>query len=443
MTSRRGTVLAVLAVAVFTALGLRLAAHRARNNVESSGARIGTLHREMIAGSLADGQQQQPLSLRQLHDTRVALNKIAGASFREVADLLSGRSPREIAQLAQQLQDLRPGADPSISLFYRSWAQMDAKAALSSALTMRHEWAKSAALRAVVDGINPSDAEGIVTTLAQLRDSAVPVGLREQLVGKGITKWSERDPQAAAVFLDTSHPDAPSETWREVASNWAAADPRAAMEWARNQQSSEASRDALQGAISGWYQNDAVGAADYAKTHLAETGGTQMAGIVANRMALQDPTKAAGRATELSSAEARRRTEITVAFPWALSDPQAASQWAATLQPSEQAAVAGVVAGAWARTDPQNAARWIESLPPTAKDSALNSYSFALAPTDPATALGWALTVADDNVRAGTARQIASDWLLRDPAAATRWIESSPLPPESKADLLGRKPKGP
>jgi hypothetical protein len=366
------------------------------------------------------------------------LDRIAGASFQQVHDLLSSQPREAIIRMAQQLRDLQPGAlsNAKVSLFFKVWGQIDPTTALQTAITFR-SWAQTVALEAVADGIEPATAGAFITSLRQVSPEVLSSSQKQHLIGKGIVRWAQDDPASAVQTLETfSASEISRETWVQVAESYGARDPAAALEWIQKHGDEETVNATTQGLISGWWQKDPSAAEAYVRANSATVVGQRAASILANRMASSQPEKAAAWAAQLTNPDARAMSELTVAAPWAATDPMAASKWVQTLPVENAAMVAGTVAGSWAQNDPAGALQWISSLTGETRNSAIAGYSATVSPNDPANALSWALSISNDHLRNRAVMPIVTNWLARQPEAARQWIEKSDLSPDEKARLL-------
>jgi len=366
------------------------------------------------------------------------LDQIAGASFQQVHDLLTSRSREAIIRLAQQLRELQPGAlsNAKISLFFKAWGQIDPASALQTAMGF-DGWIQGVALEAVADGVEPAGASAFVASVRQVSPELVSSSLRQRLIEKGIIRWAQGDPVAAAEAL-ASFPksEITRQAWLQVAESLAAHDPATALDWVQKNGDPESVSAATQGLISGWWQKDPAAAEAYARANSDTVVGQQAASMLANRMAVSNPEKAAAWAAQLSNPDARAMSELTISVAWAYRDPVAASRWVETLPPADGAAIAGTLSSSWARNDPAGAARWISSLNGEIRDSAIAGYTSVVAVTNPADALAWALSIGNEQMRTRTAIPLATGWLARQPEAARQWIEASDLSPAEKSRLL-------
>jgi hypothetical protein len=138
----------------------------------------------------------------------------------------------------------------------------------------------------------------------------------------------------------------------------------------------------------------------------------------------------------LPEGSVKQFAQAMAATKWAYNDPAAAAAWVSSLPAEAQAEASVGVIAMWAIQDPQSAANWIKTLEGAARDSAISAYSGSLAPRDPVTALEWAQSIESPNTRTTTIDALLRQWLQRDRARATEWINRSQLPDADKIRLL-------
>jgi hypothetical protein len=370
----------------------------------------------------------------------ILLGEIATVPFQELYGLLAQRPPAEIAAIAAQLRALPEGRDKRdrITAFFKAWAHLDPAAAFKSAIEFQTIEARETALSATIGGADATADASLAEALNNLPADAISSTQKSGLLGLAIGKWAQVDAPAAAEFLDHSPATGMGFTlaFHEVAQQWAANDPTAAMNWAI-QHSSGRGPSALSGAISGWWQKDPAAAEAYAAAHASGPEGQQFVSAVVSEIARQDPRKAAAWASGLPSSESRRQGYTMIAVQWAMNDPRAASEWAATLPNETMATALDSSIAMWAENDPQAAGQWIGTLGGAARDQAASVYSNSVVQRDPAAAMTWALTIGDPSLRERSMQQVASQWKERDAAAANTWIQNSSLGDAEKTRLLG------
>src|SRR5204862_2137982 len=101
---------------------------------------------------------------------KIILGNIATVPFQELYSVLSARSAKEMAELAAQFNGLPPGRETKtkITTFFTAWAHLDAKAALTAAISLKAADAKDAAIAAVVRGADAIAAKSLVEVVSQL-----------------------------------------------------------------------------------------------------------------------------------------------------------------------------------------------------------------------------------------------------------------------------------
>ena len=377
-------------------------------------------------------------------EDKVVLGDVEAVPFQELYGVLSRRSPEEIAELARQLQNLPkgPASEARIAAFFKAWATLDASAAFAFADSLRRDL-RSEAFSAVLEGADPSAAGALVPAINDLPKESLPPSEKALLLSRAVGKWSQLDPAAAAKFLESSGVRGMnfSTAYHQVASNWAARDPIAALAWAR-EQTSKGEHFATSGAITGWWKNDPAAAEAYVASHLGTREDWQLASTLASNIFSEDPERAKEWVRQLPNEDARRQADAGLAIQWGFSDPAAATKWAATLPPGECKQALAETVGLWAQQDLSAAAEWLGSYQGAGRDEAVNNFSLSAAAKDPAVALTWAATISDPKTRAFAERGLASQWLKRDPPAARNWIQNSSLPADEKSRLLA-PPSGP
>ncbi len=389
-------------------------------------------------------------------DTHVALGDISTVPFQELYHLLSSRSPEQIAELARQLEALPPGAgrDAKIATFFKVWAAIDAKLAVTKAAAIGDRPGRSAAVASIVESVAPSSADAVVEAIVELPSTALAE--KTALLSKALIKWSQADPSEAAKFMDRDdtkaafsdaslgpRPDlAVATTWTSIGENFGAKDPQAAMEWAKRALDSGTSQFAIQGAIRGWWQKEPEAAADYVTAHANEALGQQMATNLATSMALLDSGRAMVWVDRLPNAEARQQALSGVIEVMSHSDPATAARMIQDFPPGIQQTMAlGTLVSGWTEKDPQSVARWIGTLSGAPQDEAVTIFTSFLSSQDAPSALIWAQNVNDSAKRQRYVQQIAQRWLQQDPVAAKAWIQGSSLSSDQKINLLGLAPE--
>ena len=362
--------------------------------------------------------------------------------FRAVYRALAHRKANEIIALAGRLQELPrgPATEAKIASFFKAWATLDASGAFAEAKSLPLLW-RASALEAVLDGADPSAVGTLVALLAGLPEDAIPGSRKVGLLAQGVSKWSGADPPAAGRFLEADGSVGMSffSAGNDVAFNWAAVDPAAAIAWAREEKR-PGPNFALSGAVVSWWENDSSAAEAYVQSNLTRLEDWQLASTLASSMFRDDPARALQWVSQLPNEDARRQASSSLAISWAFDDPGAAAQWAGSLPASDRGAALGAAMSVWAGADPQAAAQWLGLYDGAGRDQAVQNFSLNVADKDPVVALTWASTISDPKLRVSAQEQLALQWLRQNRPAATSWIQNSALSPEDKTRLLSETP---
>ena len=374
---------------------------------------------------------------------RLLLGNIAAVPFQELYSLLSKQTPEEIAKLAEQLQTLprSRASEAQVAAFFKTWAALDAKSALASAIALRDARFRSAAIAVVLRSADAAAASALAHSINDLPAGALSPSDKINFVSSAVTKWSSLEPVAAAQFLDAIGAKGLDYTsaFNSTAANWATQDPAAALAWAQQHPDGYGNL-ALQGALNGWWQTDPNAAEAYVASLPDASGRQETTMSFANMLFRSDPAHARQWVSQLQSVDARKAANSAIAQSWAQDDPEAATRWAANLPQDERGIALGGAARFWAKEDPKRAGDFLNSLGGPMRDEAVGFFSATLAYEDSALALNWAATISDPSMRQKSEEMIASEWLKQNPAAAKDWIQNSSLPEVEKARLLGANP---
>jgi hypothetical protein len=137
-------------------------------------------------------------------------------------------------------------------------------------------------------------------------------------------------------------------------------------------------------------------------------------------------------------------TPIGNLIHWA--DPETAAHWAAQ-QPNAELLFRGIGV-AWLRKDPERAEEFVRTLPPALKDGVyLRAVeAFYPGPETPQEAAAkferatrWIPDISNPTMRQSAYRKLAERWLNTEPDSARRWIDSIPIPPKMRSDLLKKR----
>jgi hypothetical protein len=371
----------------------------------------------------------------------------------------------------QYAQTLPPASDTRRDYkqqVIQSWAATDPPSALKAALTMEAGNSRQNAISTAVAAWSRTDFDDALRYAVALEDTTLrsdvframssgSTGNRQELldaliehmpvgdnfqnaVSNVFSSWARENPAAAAAAAAQLPPGrALSRATEQIAAEWArTGDQEQVLAWARQLPEGEARTNALESLFGQLSTQDPQQALAALATLGPDERGSALRSLAAG-WSKTNPEAVLQWANTLPDAGERAGIVRDALSQWANSSPEAAAAHIANLPANQQEAATRSVVDRWASKDAEAAATWLARQPAgPAKDSSISVLARKIAPEDPATALQWAATISEERPRNRQTEQIARDWMNQDPAAASRWIQSSSLPPDTRNRLLKR-----
>ena len=208
---------------------------------------------------------------------------------------------------------------------------------------------------------------------------------------------------------------------------WAASDPKAALNFARSQLKGDRQAQAISAIISIWGKDDPAAAWKWVGTEMPTA--THLYDALLEVFGRNAPELAAQYAATQTLAHPEAALEVNLAAllgvtyngnfsaALALIDRNAASD------PELRKTLSNFVAGQWARFAPQEAKTWVMGLPEgEQRTQALIGLGESWSEADPAGAASFAAELPEGESRSLAMRQAISKWVQNDPAAARAWV---------------------
>ncbi len=251
------------------------------------------------------------------------------------------------------------------------------------------------------------------------------------------TEWARANPEAAMDWALELPPETANQALHAIYREWTAADPATAVKRAAELELAPEQRSAVFEQIAGqWSQTDPQAAVLWAMNLPAEEASQALVRSVGG-WAQRAPAEAAAYLDAEPSA-AFSETVAAVAGSWAEEAPPEAAAWLAT-QTDESAKSPAVqrVIDSWARLDPEAASAWLTEQPAgPSRDEGIVGLSNAVLGSDPEAATLWASVIEDNMARALQVKRAAREWLRSEPEAAAEWLRGGAVPAEWTAELL-------
>ncbi len=261
------------------------------------------------------------------------------------------------------------------------------------------------------------------------------------------------DPALAVSLLDTvTDPNARQIAISSIADGWGKSDPKAALAWAGNLPSADASvlSLAVTSIMSSWLASDSKGAIAFVQNSTDSSAFLPAAPTVAQAMAKSDPQAALTWTNTLPEGSARSQALSNVLVSMSGSNMDAAWSYAANLPPGEsqnmamanlvaaeakkdpaqaatllgqipasptQLSAASTLASTWVKQDPQAFTIWLDAQPAgQVRDTAIVQLASSVqAAKDPAGVLAWVNTVSDPQTRASLVRKVSQNQISEGP----------------------------
>jgi len=197
-----------------------------------------------------------------------------------------------------------------------NWVAANPQAMEDLTAVVAQDWAKT-----------PGDLEDYTR---QLPDSAWKQSL---LLETGSLLSANNPEEAITLAQQMSPPSAQANFLQSVAGDWISRDPRAALDWIRNEPD-PALRE-------------------------------QLVAAAAKSYALTDPEQAAAwLASSVKTPQVANEAALNIVETWSVTDPKAAANWASLFPNGEtKNSALNLVSNRWLQTDPESAALWLQNFP--------------------------------------------------------------------------------
>jgi len=288
-----------------------------------------------------------------------------------------------------------------------------------------------------------SDPRAALTYALRL-DRDVLLWIPFEKIQSVMSSWAEKDFPAAKAWLEGLPADSKFRNclWPFLAFGVAQRDPASALGLASAQRQNLSREDLsrneiLSAAIAGWSLKDADAAIAYVAQLPDDEDKIDILESMIRTLAPKNPDKAINLVEQIPT-EKQNFALWAFGNAWAQSDPKAALDWAnQQTDPEVKSEILKGVIQAMSLKDPNSAFQLAQSLPAgDSRDDSIRNSLNDIAQSDPRSAIGLASGIADADLRSKAQQIVVTIWKSVDPAAATRWVNSSTLPQDVKTRLL-------
>jgi len=255
-----------------------------------------------------------------------------------------------------------------------------------------------------------------------------------------LAKWTQEDPDAALASLSSAGGKQAYSDAGTVLGTLAAMDPEKAAAWLSNSDSPILRQPWMSGLLAQsvaeqWARQDPDAALEWASTLDPEQQVGAYSGII-NNILESDPQRAAALAMSLDSSD-RPKLLGQIAEAWAAQDPAEAVAWANTLSSNDRESSLQEALGSWAVSDPSQAAAYVDQLPEQERSSYVLDVVRNWSEQAPADAAAWLGSQPEGEGRAEAMGHLMWNWTTRDPEAAANWLGEQPAGPSYDSGVTG------
>ncbi len=376
-----------------------------------------------------------------------AISRMPGISnrFQALMDYYAGLTPEQLAAEARKLEKL-PLTERMMAslLLFGKWGEKDPTAAMAFANSSNF----AVGLRPIIlKSWSSSDPAGAAKYFSANPREFAMMGVMGgggrggpggQSSGASIIagEWARQDPTAALAWANSLTTDK-DQALTSVVSEVAKTDPKKATEMLATMTSTNKS-EAYKAVAAQYGANNFTDAQAWIRTLPAEEQAAALASAIGG-LSNNDPSGAAKQVALMTAGEAKDTALTSVVGDLARVDPKAA---AALLkqQGSDQGMRDGMrtLMPTWVSQDPNAALNYANSLDAgNNRDTALQSYVMSNNTGAPADLAKVAETIGNEGERSRAVIMSAARWMKEDPTAATQYINQSPnIPDNAKQRII-------
>ena len=260
-----------------------------------------------------------------------------------------------------------------------------------------------------------------------------------------LQKWTKLDPKSSMAYVQgLKDPGSKYGGMNTVLQTWTRANPQEAVAWAKANGENK-SKDSQDG---NWAMSSVIN--QLAKSNIGEAlqlaegeGVSRARGYVIDTLVSQLVTQrgeTAAREAALGITDESMKAAMVrqLAGRAANSNPGEAMAWVGTLPAGEakNSALAETVSQ-WAQKDVAGATAYMKGLAAGVEtDGTRARFAQAVVRSNPLEAVAWANTITDPKARTASLGEVVGSWMRSDADAAKQWVAASPLPAETKTEIM-------
>lgn len=345
----------------------------------------------------------------------MTIENLGQVEFDQAFELIRSAPKQALTAWTKRLENLpvTPRKTAAISVFFKTLAQIDTKAAVDLALSMERadpRWMAIGAVDVAAPLANLSEVARMYTAINETKLA---------LVGDLIAKWSMTDPEATARFLASYPGKVTNDEIARFISNWVALDPAAATQWLLETDASRRCPQVYAEFYAGWMLKDRTAALEALAARGSDKVFKKAIQKATENLFTDSPDAARSFVLKLPTDAAQKAAvdqvtlHITGIFlgsgDYLHLKPDEVAKWLFTLPDNLWHKEIGSVIDRWADKDPSGVEAWLNQVPPQTKDRLLAEQCLAFNWNVPTAGLKAGLQIRDRELRENTLREIFKD----------------------------------
>ena len=266
------------------------------------------------------------------------------------------------------------------------------------------------------------------TGAASTSGNAMPSGVADPANAASASARGTKKPAQIQAVLALPVTNLAGEDERQrLIEDWAATEPRAALEFIRTKLQGDRQAQAFAAVLAIWGKNDPAAAWAWLSATMPEA--THHFDTLLEVFGRESTATAARYAAEFSKARPDAAVEVHMAALLGIThrgDFEGARSMVENnpaLDAETRATLNNFIAGQWGRYAPEAAVKWVMTLPEgPSREQALIGLGESWSERDPAGATAFAVTLPGGPTRALALRQSVAKWVMTDAAAARAWV---------------------
>jgi len=273
----------------------------------------------------------------------------------------------------------------------------------------------------------------------------LPERLRVELAAVIASAWGKREPELAAAWAHYQlEGEAREQALLSVSADWALANPVAAAEYGLTISSQIRQEKFLKTVGMQWGRQDSVAALAWADRVLQGTARESFLSGLCSTLAETSPLQAAQLVASLGNSQLAGDSAMTVVLELGRQQPEVAAEWVKLFPAGLREKALSGLASLWAEQSADSAPPALLSWPQGPElDQAIRKYLDEVLEVRPANGVEVLSAISNEELRQEETERLAQHWLMQDAPAARQWLAQKaviPDPAQSASDPTETSP---